>query len=696
MTIRWKNNTFLFLSLLLASTVFSGVGCRGPLEGWGQATWRQESSSYVFEGGVDDAEDQWAPHIEEDRVSLWMSSGNPKCEIYINLSGSVVYLDLVPHPPRYGHLEGRIFDSWREAVDALPGLNSWDMSEGYPSAATLEMLTEDLHQGVKATLKQSSFFGDTPETMVPGLVPLANDLILGLQDLETQIPQGATSAIDAIQEAQIQLAAGLLAAEQTPPTMDPTTLETAQLRADAFMVDASASIPTGIHTWNTTLNKRFLLSSFLSQPCSKDTSGAPDASCLLSHVAVTTCLSQLPSLKTNLETLSAIERLSDGYPTHHSPDFFLPDVSDATSFVALASDPTPLVNQLEHIDSPLHPCEAENMAIVPRGLSPFARLFQTQTCIEPLSTVSFQQWITQTIEGGQELFPYKTPLLSTHLMARARLRAMSHGVYPESPHLALSATYKSKNIDAFNIKTFFTTIHSYEDLDFLGGKDSQWNPAIYPKYSVEPLPTLALRLARSTHQLSSNLTELAGSQFVETRGRLYANGTASENPMKEDLDAMYLRLLGIYAISAQELGMDSLDSLDATEIALLETETPLDEADTWLYDWEKDTSFEKEAYKVEPLGLTLTGDKYVYWITLGVRILRIYARFAQNRYPDVVSVTGECKGTTRVTRSYNIIQPVTKEVQIPLSKFPLTEENLRELAKEHSTPEEMVYALESP
>lgn len=213
---------------------------------------------------------------------------------------------------------------------------------------------------------------------------------------------------------------------------------------------------------------------------------------------------------------------------------------------------------------------------------------------------------------------------------------------------------------------------------------------IYPEFTLEPMATYYLRVARGYGFLEKILSNYLDEEWYELKP--LHNGKASEENLKKYLDYMKDLFYGFYIESCVNIGIEP--ELEEGE---LEDEAGgvVNQARRYLQFWQDalsgDPLMGEDIRVIVPVGMVERG--MLCWAVLGVKPVVI--NVAYDRYPVVKSeVPGVKLDVNYKTKTYTILVPEFAEVIIPTSE-PLNRDEFRNLCDKYKTREMIIEALES-
>ncbi len=213
---------------------------------------------------------------------------------------------------------------------------------------------------------------------------------------------------------------------------------------------------------------------------------------------------------------------------------------------------------------------------------------------------------------------------------------------------------------------------------------------VRPRLRVEPCPSYYVRTARSYAFLINFLTATLGEQTLQAIHGLRQAG-AQQDDLATELVAQRDRFYGLYLISCEDIGHKP--ALDAGEVN--DPEACYQAAGEWLAHIADEADLAEDTRVAVPIYVDPFKGTTRLWVTLGVRLTKLEARFV--RAPRVKPAEGEgdwkeVEGR-KLHAAFHVI-PVDEfaEVEVP-TLAPPNREELRRLCDEHKTKDKIVEAL---
>ncbi|HEY3965363.1 MAG TPA: hypothetical protein VGM05_12480 [Planctomycetaceae bacterium] len=214
--------------------------------------------------------------------------------------------------------------------------------------------------------------------------------------------------------------------------------------------------------------------------------------------------------------------------------------------------------------------------------------------------------------------------------------------------------------------------------------------AVRPRLRVEPCPSYYVRTARSYAFLADFLTATLGEKTLQSIHGLRQAG-ARQDDLATELMAQRDRFYGLYLISCEDIGHKP--ALHDGEVN--DPEACYQAAAEWLAHIADEVDLAEDTRVAVPLYVDPLQGTTRLWVTLGVRLTKLEARFV--RPPRVKPAEGEEDWKTvegrKLQGTFHVI-PVDEfaEVEVP-TLAPPDREELRRLCDQHKTKEKIVEAL---
>jgi hypothetical protein len=214
--------------------------------------------------------------------------------------------------------------------------------------------------------------------------------------------------------------------------------------------------------------------------------------------------------------------------------------------------------------------------------------------------------------------------------------------------------------------------------------------AVRPRLRVEPCLSYYVRTARSYSFLFNFLTATLGEETLQAIHGLREGG-AQHDDLATELAAQRDRFYGLYLISCEDIGHKP--ALNDGEVA--DPEACYQAAGAWLARIADEADLAEDTRVAVPIYVDPFKGRTRLWVTLGVRLTKLEARFV--RAPRLKPAEGE--GEWKVVEDWKLhgashVVAVDEfaEVEVP-TLAPPDREELRRLCDEHKTREKIVEAL---
>jgi hypothetical protein len=213
---------------------------------------------------------------------------------------------------------------------------------------------------------------------------------------------------------------------------------------------------------------------------------------------------------------------------------------------------------------------------------------------------------------------------------------------------------------------------------------------VRPRLRIEPCPSYYVRTARSYAFLANFLAATLGEETLKSIHGLRQGGEQKED-LATELAAQRDRFYGLYQISCEDIGHKP----DLKEGEVADVEACYKAAEEWLAKLADEPDLAEDTRVAVPIYVDSFKGSLRLWVTLGVRLTKLDARFASP--PRIKPAEGEgdwqvVEGWKLQTASHLIAVDEFAEVEVPTLSPPNREE-LRKLCDEHKTKEKIVQAL---
>ncbi|HEY1171105.1 MAG TPA: hypothetical protein VGH19_07060 [Verrucomicrobiae bacterium] len=249
---------------------------------------------------------------------------------------------------------------------------------------------------------------------------------------------------------------------------------------------------------------------------------------------------------------------------------------------------------------------------------------------------------------------------------------------PENQKLLLTRKYKERLVEAFRaILTKQRETHEVNMPVAATALEVYEIPRISPRLRLEPNPTSYLRLARSYAFLENLLPTLLPEAQLKSLKGLKENGPRAL-PLMEELATMKNLFYGFHLLACEDIGLKP--SLLPGEAA--DPRTLMDLASNYLTSWQKDSDLAVDTRIATPV---FEGEKhYRHWCVLGVRPVKLEARYATNPKGQPSNEAGPDKPWITLaygsTVTYLLLVDEFSEANSPTT---LTRATLRKICDQH-------------
>ena len=272
----------------------------------------------------------------------------------------------------------------------------------------------------------------------------------------------------------------------------------------------------------------------------------------------------------------------------------------------------------------------------------------------------------------------------------------------ESQKIEFSAKYKERLEEAFkSILTKQRETH-IKNLGVKCESKEVGEGQVGPEFSVEPLATVYLRLARSYLFVEEYLGTSVGWSTLEPVKGLRENREVKMD-LKQELEEMVRLMYGLHLLSCQELGLNP--NLVAGELDPKDQERAMDAARYWIRDL-PDADYTADTRVAVPISWDYASSSgaYVhrYWATAGVRFKRLEYSY---KTPPMISgveydkagMTGDRIGDIEIVPVvYYAPEDVFVEFEtVTRDRNPFDRKEFRELCNKYGSLEELKEGLKT-
>lgn len=661
------------LASLTGAALLALTACISPLDTLGNET--QVSTTASSNAPEDDRIEDKSPSYDPARIVVDDFQG---CAVQLNKSASVAELDLVPLDGDARQLQDALFTARGAAIERVSALagNALDL---IPSMEVVNGKLKPFNDGMYAAIELG-----VQEGLAEVLGSKRKLLLDLIAAMDARLPEATAAQAAHLDEARVFLGAAIVAGGDRALLSDALATE-AQTYADQFLADQAVARPIGFYTWSPALEAVFRQDRYLQAqvPPFDDMFGA--------MAATAAVLAEEPALLAQYEQLLALYAGLTNPFVSHTPADLVPYVEDLT-----ALDDLEVVRAAFEAEHPvLFACAPADYAFLPASRSKDTEYYNANWCITGLPDgTSFMDAFIEAIRAGDvDLAPaadggwydYQMWALETLLLPERG---------PESQHLLLTADYKQKLIDTFrSILTQNRETHVKQLQGGALGGDGLVETKIYPLYPVEPFPTFYLRTARGYRFLRVYLEGVLGAAFLDGAGRLYEDTSRAEPSLRVELDQTVALLYGLYALSADSVGLDRKAHLLADELAEIDLDAAIATARAWLETWQADRDVLSDPRVIVPVAADDGSGKGVYWAILGVEVVAAKAEYVEGFEPEVISGGDFCDVTGVEPHQYLFLVERMEEVRF--AGPPPTRDEFRGICNQHDSAEDIIEALES-
>nr|AXL06669.1 hypothetical protein [uncultured bacterium] len=263
----------------------------------------------------------------------------------------------------------------------------------------------------------------------------------------------------------------------------------------------------------------------------------------------------------------------------------------------------------------------------------------------------------------------------------------------EHNKLALTKPYKKRMLEAFAAlitKRRETHARQLDAPKATAAAPPRELEEVKPRLRVEPCPSYYVRTARSYAFLQNFLTATLGEETLKTIHGLRQAGEQKDD-LAAELAAQRDRFYGLYLISCEDIGHKP--ELKEGEVA--DDEACYKSAEAWLAKLADEPDLAEDTRVAVPIYIDPFKKSMRLWVTLGLRLTKLDARFVRSPRLKPAEGEGEWKeveGWKLHTASHLIAVDEFAEVEVPTLSPPNREE-LRKLCDQHKTKEKIVEAL---
>jgi len=337
--------------------------------------------------------------------------------------------------------------------------------------------------------------------------------------------------------------------------------------------------------------------------------------------------------------------------------------------------------------------ERRGVAFFPPSTSRETELFNKLFPLGVPEGANLMKELVQSIRSGKiDLTPREDSGWYDHQVFALQSMLMPE-MGEEHNKLLLSKPYKKRMLDAF--AALITKRRETHARQLNAPKSAAAAPPreledVRPRLRVEPCPSYYVRTARSYAFLVNFLTATLGEQTLKAIHGLRQAG-AQQDDLATELAAQCDRFYGLYLISCEDIGHKP--ALNDGEVA--DPEACYLAAGEWLARIADEVDLAEDTRVAVPIYVDPFKGTTRLWVTLGVRLTKLEARFV--RAPRLKPAEGdadwkEVEGWKLHAANHVIPVDEFAEVEVP-TLAPPNREELRSLCDEHKTKEKIVEAL---
>jgi len=678
------------LIALVLTVAFGTTACLWPLDTLGVESKEFETESLFREPVIEDdvIEDKNQVCAPELTTAVYYD----QCGFNLNMSCSVTRLDVVEFPEgsQKDLLEGKLFPT---RVEALAGLDEAG-GETIPSMEVVNGTLKPFNDGLYAAIEVGVQQGVTHPVDATEIYPSKRQFLLDLAAALVTADASATPTQQThLRSGLVFVLGSLLAAgvDIASVNADATLVTQAQAAADDFKSQLLVATPMGFYTWSDTLREIFIQDRFLQNRTHQRDNSEPEVGRFAAMAAV---IEDATPLRGPYEQYLALYAgLTNPYASYAVADLFpyvngVASLSDVAAIRAalLADHPEPYV------------CYGTWFALFPASRARDTAFLNETFCdVDPPANVNLIDVLINAIRDHLlDLEPDETSGWYDYQLYALETLLVPESL-PESDNLLLTKAYKEKLIETFQSLLTQTRETHAKQIETFGGVGVSAPPTpvdVYPKFPLEPFPSFYLRTARAYRFLETVLGAVLGEDFLAHTNRMTEDGSATLQPLGEELADIGRLMYGLYIVSARSVGLNWSEHLLADELSPEDFTTATNRADTWLETWKENVDVQRDPRVIVPVGQLQTGE-ILYWAVLGVKVYRINAQFVEGYEPSAEPISGFCELRDYVDHNYLLLVEEMQEVRMGEEVAPLTREEFRQLCDQHDNASDIVAALEA-
>jgi hypothetical protein len=566
----------------------------------------------------------------------------------INQSEAVISLDVPMVQPDYEADLLVLHPSYKAAMKAAENRNA------LPSVNLLDGKAKQFDDGLYAAIDLAYFQG-------------VADKLQSHQKLAERLLE----KIGSDSPAAPFLAAGLTLGGRDTPATD-------QAARDRWIKDfnqnPALAKPISFYTWNDRLKKCWAFMRFFQQSLDPE-----DARHEAVIAALAGALADDSALKADYESAAQFfGKLTNPLNRLSLADVIGVDLSSKQALIELRKS--------KGIDRP-------GIAFFPPSTSRETELFNKLFPLGVPEGANLMKELVQAIRSGKvDLTPRENSGWYDHQVYALQTMLLPE-VGEEHNKLLLTRPYKKRMLEAFAALITKRRETHARQLDMptaMAAAPPRELEDVRPRLRVEPCPSYYVRTARSYAFLHNFLSATLGEEALKSIHGLRQAGEQKED-LATELAAQRDRFYGLYLISCEDIGHKP--ALKEGEVA--DAEACYKAADEWLAKIADEPDLAEDTRVAVPIYVDPFKGTMRLWVTLGVRLTKLDARFV--RPPRLKPAEGEgewkeVEGWKLNTASHLIAVDEFAEVEVPTLSPPNREE-LRKLCDQHKTKAKIVEAL---
>ncbi|MFN0195428.1 MAG: hypothetical protein ACKVT0_01680 [Planctomycetaceae bacterium] len=573
---------------------------------------------------------------KQNRFDPELIDRRPLEDWQINLSEAVISLNIALAKPDRDAKLLVLQPSYSDAISAAEAHRKG--IKLLPSVNMIDGKAKQFDDGMYAAIDQAYFIGIA-------------DRLQGHLDLFERL----SAKLDPSSRAAAYIAAGLTMGGRGMTLDDPKLEKYRKQLIQRFNTNRALSKPIGFYTWNNDLKRCWAFLRFFQQP-------PPDISITAELVKV-------------LEQDTALAA----------------DCQRAAQFFGKMTNPLEQLTIVELIGKDLASDEAKSAAFFPLSTSRETELYRRLFPNGLPEGANLMKELIHVIRSGEvDLAPQENSGWYDH-----QVYALETMLLPERGEehnkLLLTKPYKKRMLDAFRA---LMTKRRETHIRQFGGVGGAASPreleGVAPRLRVEPCPSFYVRTARSYSFLHDFLVASLGEETLRSIHGLRQNGARSDDLLTELVKQRDL-FYGLYLVSSEDIGHQTM----LADGELADPESCYAAATTWLEAIADEPDLAEDSRVVVPIYVDPIKGTSRLWMTLGIRLSTLEAKFATS--PSIKPVEGE--GEWKKVQEHKLEQAIHliavdefAEVEVPTTEPP-TREEFRKLCDKYKTKDKIIKAL---